>query len=87
MIKSILVFIVAFAIGLIGCAQVLWSMKKQQQRGNPLTIATSLAWVLIMLGIAALVNRYLPGQLPTVIVAYGVAFLVLLIAQLLQARA
>lgn len=80
-LDQIVVAVICFAVGLVGFAQVLWSMKKVKQRGWGLTLGTSIVWTLILYGAGWLVIRFFPGQLGSLAVGYAVAFFILFVAQ------
>jgi len=86
MLGLLLVFAAACVVGMIGFAQILWSMKKLRQRGWALTLGTSIVWAAILAAGVLLVNRFLPAQRSALLAGYAITFLVLLIAQLLQKK-
>lgn len=80
----IIVCLISFVVGIIGFAQVFWSMMMAKKRGRFLTIGTSLAWTLILLGTAFAVYKIAPEQFGNLVWTYIATFSVVLISQLLK---
>lgn len=75
---------ISFVVGIIGFAQIFWSMKMAKKRGKALTIGTAGSWALILLAVAAAVNKLAPAQMGTLVWTYIATFSVVLLSQLMK---
>lgn len=80
----IVVCAISFVVGIVGFAQVFWSMQMASRRGAFLTAATSASWILIMLGTAFGVYKLAPEQMGNLVWTYIATFSVVLISQLIK---
>jgi len=84
-ITSILVFLLALAVGFIGFVQIYWSIKKAKQRGAGFTAGTIIVWGAILIAAAWAIAKYTAYFNPFSI-GYLVAAAVLLITQAIRVR-
>ena len=78
MLSKIIVFIIAYFVGLFGFAQIIGSLQNIKTRGIPLTLFTSILWLIITIGTFLVVLFIFNDALIACIIAYIISFIQIL---------
>lgn len=74
----------AFAIGTVGFAQIIGSLRTVRFRGIGMTLFTSILWLAILGGGAALVLCLIPQHQIALYIGYGISLVIMLLQKKIE---